>query len=133
MIGMGLPVGLIVGWIAARFSREKMRIAVPFCVQHAHKRKRAFIAGQVLFLAMFAGAAVMYRMDKIGWGWISIVVVFGLAGMIFNLKAQDCSISLESIDEDRGMFSGFGEGFLRQFQPALKRGKTWNTSHAPLG
>ena len=112
-------LGRILGRTVAQISGQRMTVSLHLCTLHFRRRSNTLIAARVFLVATVAGALAVFSVNSFSVVW-TLPIVFGFVTRFLYLRLEGCSIFAESVDQDRGIFSGCGEAFLQQFPPRWK-------------
>jgi hypothetical protein len=110
-------LGLLIYVIVALVMRKQMRVRVPFCRQHAERRRGMLILALILPVIGIADSFILpsYGVDT---GLVVLVAIaLILAGLVL-WAVFGPPIRPTFIDPYQGIFTGCCEEFLRQFQPS---------------
>lgn len=112
-------LGRILGRAVAHISGKRMSVLLHLCAPHSRRRHNMLIAARVFLVVTVAGALAVFCVSSLSVAW-TLPIVSGFVARFLYLRLEDCSISAESVDQDRGIFSGCGEAFLQHFPPRWK-------------
>jgi len=110
-----LIVSPLIYLIVAVVVRKGMKVRVSLCLQHAQRRSIGVTLAWVLPVAGIADALILPQLNVDGGVVALITVVLIVAGLVIWAVVGN-PIRPKSIDQYRGVFTGFGENFLQQFQ-----------------
>jgi len=106
--------GLLVYAIVAIVVRKGMKVRMPLCAHHAQRRSIGVTLAWVLPLAGLADAIILPQFNVDGGIVALIAIVLVLTGLVL-WGVVSSPIRPRSIDQYRGVFTGFCETFLQQF------------------
>jgi double zinc ribbon protein len=113
-------LGIAPYFIARFFLRKTARLHVPLCERHHNRYHRLGTAGTVILVASlpvsFLVASVIGDIEGNIWGFVS---VFGLAVVGLVLLWAHYPLRATLIDDDRAVFNGACEDFLKLLPPRL--------------
>jgi hypothetical protein len=104
--------------IVALVVRKGMRVKVSLCMLHAQKRSIWVTLAWVLPVVGIADAFILPQLNVDGGIVALITVVLILAGLVI-WAVVGSPIRPKSIDQYRGVFTGFCENFLQEFQETV--------------
>ena len=107
--------GLLIYAVVAVVVRKGMKVRVSLCLQHAQRRSIWVTLAWVLPVAGIADAFILPQLNVDGGVVALIAVILILTGLVIWAVVGN-PIRPKSIDQYRGIFTGFGENFLQQFQ-----------------
>jgi hypothetical protein len=111
--------GVLIYAIVATIVRKSMRLQVPLCAQHAQRRSLAVTLSWVIPLVGIADAFILPNLGVDGGVVALITGVFIVTGLVI-WAIVGYPLKPKSIDESRGVFTGFCEAYLQQFPPAAR-------------
>jgi len=106
--------GLLIYAIVAIVVRKGIKVRMPLCARHAQRRNIAVTLAWVLPLAGIADAIILPQFDVDGGVVALITIVLIFAGLVL-WGVVGTPIRPKSIDQYRGVFTGFCATFLEQF------------------
>ena len=112
-----IVAGVLIYAIVAAIVRKSMRLTVPLCARHAQRRSTAVTLAWVIPLIGIADAFILPRFGVDGGVVALITVAMVLTGIVI-WSIVNYPIRPKSIDQHRGVFTGFSEAYLQQFPPA---------------
>jgi hypothetical protein len=107
--------GLLIYAVVAVVVRKGMKVRVSLCLQHAQRRSIWVTLAWVLPVVGIADAFILPQLNVDGGVVALIAVILILTGLVIWAVVGN-PIRPKSIDQYRGIFTGFGENFLQQFQ-----------------
>jgi hypothetical protein len=124
--------GLLIYAIVAMVVRKGIKVRMPLCARHAQRRSTAVTLAWVLPLAGLADAIILPQFNVDG-GVVALITITLLFTGLILWGVVGTPIRPKSIDQYRGVFTGFCPTFLQQFpeeaeMPAIA---TATTSQAP--
>lgn len=108
--------GMLIYLIVAVIVRKSMRMTVPLCARHAQRRSTAVTLAWVIPLIGVADAFILPNLGMDG-GLVALITAAMIVTGIVIWAIVDYPIRPKSIDQYRGVFTGFCEEYLRQFPP----------------
>jgi len=106
--------GVLIYLLVAVIVRKSIRLSVPLCARHAQRRSTAVTLAWVIPLVGVADAFILPNFGVDGAVVALITVAFVVTGIVI-WAIVDYPIRPKSIDQYRGVFSGFCQTYLQQF------------------
>lgn len=110
-----LLVSPLIYLVVAVVVRKSMKVRVSLCIRHTQRRSIGVTLAWVLPVVGIADAFILPQLNVDGGVVALITVVLILAGLVIWAVVGNL-IRPKSIDQYRGIFTGFCENFLQQFQ-----------------
>jgi len=110
--------GLLIYAVVALVVRKGMKVRVSLCVRHAQRRSIGVTLAWVLPVVGIADAFILPQLNVDGGVVALIAVVLIFTGLVIWAVVGN-PIRPKSIDQYRGVFTGFCENFLEQFQETV--------------
>lgn len=112
--------GVLIYAVVAMVVRKNMKVRVSLCLRHAQRRSIGVTLAWVLPVVGIADAFILSQLNVDGGVVALITTVLILTGLVIWAVVGN-PIRPKSIDQYRGVFTGFCEAFLQQFQETVSQ------------
>lgn len=110
--------GLLIYAVVAIVVRKGMKVRVSLCLRHAQRRSIGVTLAWVLPVVGIADAVILPQLNVDGGVVALIAIALIFTGLVI-WAVMGNPIRPKSIDQYRGVFTGFCETFLQQFQETV--------------